>query len=356
MNATMFDRFGSAETLVWQETPTPVPGPDEVLIRLEWAAVNHLDIDVRNGQSGMAVSLPHVLGTEGTGTISAVGSMVKEWRIGQRVGTYAFRTCRRCRNCLLGRQNMCLDIVTLGGQRQGAYAEFIVVRDDQLVEVPDTLALRDALASYKLATAWEALVETAALQPNEVLLVTGAGGGVGLSAVMLAHRLGAKVIAATGSDRKNASLLALGASHVVNYRADDLVEVIRELTQGAGVDAVLDVAAGDGLRKAIAATRPGGRVAVVGAHAGETTEIDMLDLFRRHISIHGCGRYTTKILRRVFQELANGMAPVPVHREFALSDASEAHRVMESRDFLGRLLLNCRSGQPTDELSEARVN
>jgi len=346
MNATMFEQFGAAETLVWREIPTPVPGPDEVLIRLEWAAVNHLDIDIRNGESGMAVSLPHVLGTEGTGTISAVGSMVKDWRIGQRVGTYAFTTCRRCKNCLLGRQNMCLDIVTLGGQRHGAYAEFVLVRDDQLVEVPDKVSLREALASYKMATAWEALVETAALQPDDVLLVTGAGGGVGLSALLLAHRLGAKVIAATGSDKKNTSLLALGASHVVNYRSDDLVEAVRELTQGAGVDAVLDVAAGDGLRMAIAATRPGGRVAVVGAHAGETVEIDMLDLFRRHISIHGCGRYTTQILRTVFQKLADGMPAVPVHQEFALAHACEAHRVMESRDFLGRLLLHCGPGKP----------
>lgn len=355
MHASMFDRYGPAETLAWREVPKPAPGPDEVLVQLEWAAVNHLDIDIRNGVSGMAVSLPHILGTEGSGTVSAVGSRVKDWRIGQRVGTYAFTTCRRCKNCLLGRPNMCLDIVTLGGQRHGAYAQFLLVRDDQLVEVPDTVSLRDALASYKMATAWEALIETAALQSDDVLLVTGAGGGVGLSAVLLAHRLGAKVIAATGSDKKNTRLLALGASHVVNYRTDDLVAIVRELTQGAGVDVVLDVAAGDNLPKAIAATRPGGRVAVVGAHAGEKVAIDMLDLFRRHIAIHGCGRYTTKILRSVFGELADGMSAVPVHRAFALSDAAEAHRVMESRDFLGRLLLYCGLASP-DKPSEAPMH
>jgi NADPH:quinone reductase-like Zn-dependent oxidoreductase len=356
MYATVFERHGSDATLVWRELPTPVPAPDEVLIQLEWAAVNHLDIDIRNGVSGMAVGLPHILGTEGTGIISAMGSAVRDWHIGQRVGTYAFRTCRRCKNCLLGRQNMCMDIVTLGGQRAGAYAQYVLVRDDQLVEVPATVSLRDALASYKMTTVWEALVETAALQPNEVVLVTGAGGGVGLSAVLLAHRLGARVIAATGSDQKNATLLALGASHVVNYRSNDLVDVVRQLTQGAGVDVVLDVASGDGLRKVIAATRPGGRVAVVGAHAGERVEIDMLDLFRRHIAIHGCGRYTTKILKSVFQELANGMPPVPIHQAFALADAAKAHRVMESRDFLGRLLLYCGAGDALAIPSEAPMH
>lgn len=344
MKATVFERHGTAQALVGRDVPSPVPEADQIVLRLEWAAVNHLDLDIRNGVSGMAVSLPHTLGTEGTGTVFAVGSAVQRWRIGQRVGTYAFRTCRQCKNCLLGRQNMCLDVRTLGGQLPGTYAEHVVVREDQAVAVPEGLSLRNAIASYKYATAWEALVSTASLQPGEIVLVTGAGGGVGVSAVMLARHLGATVIAATGSDAKNERLLALGASHVVNYRAADLPAAVRALTGGAGVDLVLDVAAGDGLRNVIAATRPGGRIAVVGAHAGERVEVDMLDLFRRHISIHGCGRYTTDILQSVFQALARGLPPVPVHGVFALADAGLAHQVMEARDFFGRLLLYCGAG------------
>lgn len=344
MKATIFDRHGTAETLVSRDIPTPVAGPDEVLIRLEWAAVNHLDLDIRNGVSGMAVRLPHVLGTEGTGRVSAVGWGVRNWRIGQRVGTYAFRVCRRCKNCLLGRQNMCLAIVTLGGQLYGTYADYVLVREDQLVEVPDGVSLQSAISAYKLATAWEALVVTAALQSGEIVLVTGAGGGVGVSAVILARHLGATVIAATGSDEKNARLVALGAQHVVNYRTGDLEAMVKRLTQGAGVDLVLDVAAGEGLRHAISATRPGGRIAVVGAHAGERVEIDMLDLFRRHISIHGCGRYTTTILQSVFRELEKGIQPPPIHQVFALAKAGDAHRAMEARDFFGRLLLYCGPG------------
>lgn len=344
--------YGPAEMLVAGDVPTPAFGIDEVLVALEWAAVNHLDLDIRNGVSGMAVRLPHIMGTEGTGTVRAVGSAVRGWRVGQRVGTYAFRTCRRCKNCLLGRQNMCLGILTLGGQRPGTYAEYIVVREDQLVAVPDGVSLQSALASYKLATAWEALVMTAALQPREVILVTGAGGGVGVSAVILARHLGATVIAATGSEHKNTRLLELGADHVVNYRTGDLTATVKRLTDGAGVDMVLDVAAGEGLRDAIAATRPGGRIAVVGAHAGERVEIDMLDLFRRHIAIHGCGRYTTAILQTVFHALANGLRPAPIHRIFELGAAPEAHRLMETRDFFGRLLLHC---SPPSSLARAEV-
>ncbi len=340
MKAVVFERFGAPDVLHLCDVPTPEPAADEVVVALEWAGVNHLELDVRSGIAGMPVDLPHVLGTEGCGTVAAIGSAVGAWRVGDRVGTYAFRTCRRCRNCEQGRQNLCTDIVTLGVQRAGSYAQFVVVRDDQLVAVPDALSLRDATASYKLATCWEALVETTALQAGETVLVIGAGGGVGVCAVMLARALGATVIAATGSFEKNARLRELGAAHVIDYRREDLTAAVRTLTDGFGVDLVFDVAAGPGLRAAIAATRPGGRVAMVGAHAGEETAVDMLDLFRRHIAIHGCGRYTTKILQTIFSRLAAGMPTPPVHQAFALADAASAHRTMEGRAFFGRLLLD----------------
>ncbi|MGE0314255.1 MAG: alcohol dehydrogenase catalytic domain-containing protein [Lautropia sp.] len=341
MRATVIDAYGPAEVLRVREVPTPEPGADEVLVRLRWAGVNHLEIDVRNGVAGMPVTLPHIPGTEGVGEIAAVGTDVRRWTPGQRVGTCAFRTCGRCRSCRLGHANLCADIRTLGVQLPGSYAQYVVVREDQLVAIPDGLCSRAAIASYKLATAWEALVETLALQAGETLLVTGAGGGVGVSAVLLARELGATVIAASGSRDKHARLLALGATHVVDYRGEDLRARIRALTDGVGVDAVLDVAAGPVLRDAIAGCRPGGRVAVVGAHAGEETPIDMLDLFRRHIAIHGCGRYTARILEAVFARLAGGMSPVPVQQVFDLADAASAHRLIESRNFVGRLLLDC---------------
>ncbi len=149
--------------------------------------------------------------------------------------------------------------------------------------------------------------------------------------------------AATGSDEKNERLRQIGATYVLNYRTDALADRVRHLTAGNGVDVVFDVAAGPRLQKAIAATRPGGRVAVVGAHAGERVEIDMLDLFRRHIAIHGCGLYTPAILAAVFDTLCDGLPAAPVHAVYPLAQAAQAHRVLEGRDFFGRLLLRCAS-------------
>ena len=339
MKAVVVAAFGGPEGLKVRDVPDPDPGPHDVVIRLEYAAVNHLDLDIRSGESANKVIFPHVLGTEGVGTIEALGAEVGGWRTGQRVGTYAFRTCGDCAGCRAGRENMCAKVTTLGGQHWGAYAQLIRVRDDQVVALPDALPFAEAMASYKLATAWEGLVTTAGLQAGESVLVTGAGGGVGSAAVVLAHHLGARVIGATASDEKNERLKALGVEDVVNYCDEPLAEALHRITGGEGLDAVFDVAAGPNLSAAVRGLRWGGRAVVVGAHGGERVEVDMLDLFRRHVAIHGCGRYTRAILRSVFEARCGGLAMPPVHATFPLEQAAEAHRVMESRDFFGRLLL-----------------
>ena len=339
MRAVVIGRFGGPEVLRHREVPEPEPEPNEVVIRLDHAALNHLDLDIRNGRSGMKVAFPHVLGTEGVGTIDAVGARVKGWAVGQRVGTFAFRTCGDCPGCRASRENMCARVTTLGGQHWGAYAEKIIVREHQVVALPDVLSFEDAIASYKLATAWEGLVETAALRAGESILVTGAGGGVGSAAVVLAKHLKARVIAATGSDEKNASLKALGADEVINYSTEPMTDALERTTGGNGLDAVFDVASGPNLLAGVQALRWGGRAVVVGAHGGERMEVDMVDLFRRHVSIHGCGRYTRAILAGVFEARCKDLPKPPVHAVFPLAKAAEAQRVMESRKFFGRLLL-----------------
>ena len=339
MKAVVMTGFGGPEVLEVREVPDPEPGPQEVVVRLDHAALNHLDLDIRNGVAGMQVAFPHVLGTEGVGVIETVSARARGWAAGQRVGTFAFRTCGDCPGCRSGRENMCARVTTLGGQQWGAYAERICVRDDQLVALPDALSFEDAMASYKLATAWEGLIETAALQAGESVLVTGAGGGVGSAAIVLACHLGARVIAASGSDEKNERLTALGADAVINYQTEPLADALARITGADGVDAVFDVAAGPHLVTAVRALRWGGRAVVVGAHGGERIEVDMLDLFRRHVAIHGCGRYTRAILASVFEARSTGLPKPPVHAVFPLAEAAEAHRVMHSRNFVGRLLL-----------------
>jgi len=339
MHAVVFDTFGDPDVLAYREVPPPTLAPDEVLVRLRRAAVNHLDLDIRSGVSGMPVAFPHILGTEGVGEIAHLGDQVSDWRIGQRVGTYAFHTCGVCVNCRAGRINMCTVIRTLGGDRWGTYATHIAVHRSQLVAIPDGLDDDPAIASYKYATAWEALVDTVRLQPGETVLVIGAAGGVGSAAARLAVHLGATVIGAAGSAKKTDYVMGLGAAHCIDYTQEDLAAGVLRLTQGVGVDVVFDVAGGETLRRAIRATRHGGRIAVVGAHGGEDVTIDFVDLFRRHIAIHGCGRYTPAILARVFAMLGAGLPAATIAARFPLKDAAKAHIAMARRDFVGRFVL-----------------
>lgn len=339
MHAVVFDSFGDTNVLDYREVVPPALRPDEVLVRLHRAAVNHLDLDIRSGVSGMTVARPHVLGTEGVGEVVELGVTVADWQVGRRVGTYAFHTCGLCDNCRAGRINMCTAIRTLGGDRWGTYATHIAVHQSQLVAIPDALGDEPAIASYKYATAWEALVDTVKLQSGETVLVIGAAGGVGSAATQLAVHLGARVIGAAGSAQKAAYVEGLGAAQCIDYSQEDLAEAVLRYTDGVGADVVFDVAGGETLRQAVKATRHGGRIAVVGAHAGEEVTIDFVDLFRRHISIHGCGRYTPAILARVFEMLGAGLPAAAIAGRFPLKDAAQAHIAMARRDFVGRFVL-----------------
>lgn len=339
MKAIVLNKFGGVDNLIYEEAPTPEVGPNDVLIRLHMAAVNHLDIDVRKGVSGLPVTLPHILGTEGAGEVAAVGDSVTIFKPGDRVATFAIQACGDCANCENGQENTCLNLQTLGGSLRGTYAEYVKVDSRQPVPLPDGLSFETAVAGFKFGVAHEALALTAKLGRGETILVTGAGGGVGSSAVQYARYLGGRVIAATGLDEKCERALALGADHAINYLAEDLGEAVLERTSGRGVDVAFDMSGGKVLQQCLAALAPGGRLVTVGAHAGERVEIDMIAVFRKHLSILGCGRMTRDIVAHMFDLMASGeLAPV-IYRHFDLKDVAEAHAIMESRRFFGRMLL-----------------
>lgn len=339
MKAVQIDAFGGPEVLSYRDVPDDDPGPDDVVIAVEVIGVNHLDIDVREGVSGLPVELPHTLGTEAAGTVAEVGTAVTGFAPGDPVTTFAFRSCGQCRACRDDRPNLCGAIGTLGGHYPGTYAERLVVPAQHVVRRPEALSPEQTVASYKLATAWEALVDTGRLRAGETLAVTGAGGGVGSAAVILARHLDATVIGIASSDARCARIDEIGADHTINYRTQDLTQTLLDLTGGDGVDVVFDVAGGANLTAALQGTARGGRALVVGAHGGEVVPVDMVDLFRRHIAILGCGRYTKANLDTVLARRVAGLPQPPVHAVLPLADAAEAHRIMESRDFFGRLLL-----------------
>lgn len=340
MKAVTMKRHGGRDALIFEEIDTPKPGAGEVLIRLYAAGVNHVDIDIRNGISGMHTSLPHILGVDGAGEIADLGPEVTRWKIGDRVAPHFILNCGICRNCRKGRDNICSSFSILGANQWGTYAEYVVVPAHTMVPIPNGLSYESAAAGgVPFATAWEGLVTTANVKPGETVLINAAGSGVGSSAIQVAKLAGARVIASAGSDEKLRRARELGAHGVINYHDTSLSDAVLDMTAGNGVDVALDMVGGTILLQTIQSLSSGGRLATVGAHAGEKVKIDMIEVFRKHISIHGCGRSTKSVFEKVFDLMADGALRPIIHQKFPLAQAGEAHKIMESRNFFGRMIL-----------------
>lgn len=341
MRAVRFHEYGPPEVLRYEEVPDPVPGPDDALVRVRACAVNHVDIDMRNGTSRLPITLPHTLGFEVAGDVVAVGDRVGEVKPGDRVAPLYQIHCRECEWCSRGEHMHCERIQMLGVQLPGGYAEYVVAPAWALLRLPDSLGYEDAAAiQTTFSTVWHALVTRARLQEGDWVLVNAAGSGVGTAGVQVARLLGARVIAAAGADFKLERALGHGAEAVVNYSTEDLAKRVRELTGGRGVDVVMECVGGDVLRASLEALAKDGRVVTVGGHAGEVVPVDVILLFRHQWSLIGSVRATAAEIRHVVDLVAEGKLRPVVHDVFALADAADAHRVLEDRRQYGKLILS----------------
>jgi NADPH:quinone reductase-like Zn-dependent oxidoreductase len=349
MKAAVIHGYGEEFNILrYEDVATPEPGPGEVLVRVRASAVNHCDTDLRRGLYGGerlgvdgAEPFPWVMGVDACGEVAAIGAGVDGFSEGDRVSPHFMLSCGTCRACIDGKENICESAGILGVTSWGGYAEYVKCRPNHLIRIPDALSFEDAVAGQiPFATAWEALVEVAQIRAGESVLITAAGGGVGSAAVQIARLAGARVIAAAGSDDKLEKARALGADEVINYTTQDIGAACRELTDGRGVDAVLEMIGGRILKQSIDALAQGGRMAIIGAHGGEQVDIDVVEFFRKHITVHGAGRSTKAQVGRVLDLMATGKLKPVIHASYPLSDVATAHEVMQSRNFFGRMILS----------------
>ncbi len=341
MKAVRFHEYGTASVLRHEDALEPAVGPEDVLIRVRAVGLNHVDIDMRNGSSRLPLQLPHTLGFESGGDVAAVGSAVMDFAEGDRVTPLYQVACRTCEPCIAGRQQFCRRLEMLGVQRAGGYAEYLVVPERAVVRMPEAMTYDQAASTQTtFATAWHCLITRGRVQPGETVLISAAGSGVGSSGIQVAKRAGARVITSAGTNEKLDRAKALGADFVVNYREQDLTQVVREATDGTGVDLVLEHVGGEIFERSLAAVATGGRVVVCGGHAGEVVQLDLIELFRNEWSVIGCARATESELRTVIELVGRGELSPIVSERFALEDAVHAHEVMEQRQQFGKLLLH----------------
>lgn len=338
--ASAFSEYGGPEVLRWQRLEDPVPGPDDVLIEVHACGLNHADLDSRAGTSPWEFEMPHVLGAEFAGVVAELGSNVAEWVVGQPVTAEPQYSCGRCAECLSWSADVCPHYTMIGIDTWGGYGELVRVPARQVIRM-DSLdqAVTAASALCVVSTAWHMVTSIAEIRPGECVLVPSASGGVASSLVQCARIAGAKVIASVGRREKIDAVRALGADEVFVHADVSPSQAIGELTRGAGVDAVLDTTGGPLFADHLRCLRRHGRIALCGAHAGGTTEIDLMELFVRGLRIVGSRLPTPKDIRTALRLSLEGKITVPVARTFFQAQAAGAHAFLARREHVGKVVL-----------------
>src|SRR5512140_2550487 len=222
MKAVVFRQHGGPEVLEYTDFPTPEPKPGEVLVRLQYAALNRVDVTVRRGWPGLKLDLPHIPGCDGAGTVAAIGPDVTQLAVGDRVAINANLGCGKCDYCLAGQDNMCRNWHLLGETVRGTYAEYISLPERQLYKLPADFDLRAAAGTALVyQTAWHSLITRGQLRPGETVLIVGAGGGVNSASVQVAKLAGAKVIVVASNEAEAALAESLGADRVIERSKDE---------------------------------------------------------------------------------------------------------------------------------------
>ncbi len=342
MKAIVIHEFGPPDVLKYQDVPDPPPREGEVRIRVHAATVNRvLDVSVRAGREGArGPTLPLIPGVDCAGIIDAVGPGVRHWQPGMRVaaaGVMPLELCSEDAADYKGPRGM------MGIKRPGGFAELVCVPACAAIALPDRLDFHHAAVVMRhVPTAWNLLFHVAELKTGETVLVMGAGGNLGSIGIQIAKNvIGATVIAAAGSDDRAQMGLALGADHAVNYNTHDLRAEIMKITGGKGVDVLYDnIANPKVLPQAFRAIGYEGRLVTAGAHAGPNVTIDFSYLYHQRITIKGMPGFHPPDVPKCFAAAADGLIETQIERILPLSQAAEAHRLVESGESQGKIVLD----------------
>lgn len=343
MKAVLFHRHGGPEVLEVADVPTPEPGPGQVRVSLHFAALNRLDIWVRNGWPGIKLEYPHIPGADGAGVVSAAGPGVNRWAPGDRVVINANLACGECPACIAGQENLCQYWELLGETRSGTYAEEVIVPQQNLLRVPDDFDLAAAAAaSLVYHTAWHSLITRGRVRPGETVLVVGASGGVNTASIQIARLAGAEVYVVGSSSEKLDLAASLGAHHLIDRSQEsNWSKTVYLLTGKRGVDVIVDNV-GTTFPLSFRAAAKGGRILTVGNTGGPVFEIDNRYIFSKHLSILGSTMGTRRDFSTVMGMVFSGRLKPVMGRRFPLVEAAAAQQSLEDGIQFGKIILTIR--------------
>jgi NADPH2:quinone reductase len=342
MKAIVIHEYGPPDVLRYEDVPDPTPRDGEIRIKVHAATVNRvLDVSLRAGREQYrGPVLPLIPGVDCAGVVDAVGPHVSRWRAGDRVaaaGVMPLEICAENGSGYKGPQGM------MGIKRPGGFAELIAVPACAAVAVPEPLDFhRAAVVMRHVPTAWNLLAHVAELKQGETVLIMGAGGNLGSIGIQIAKNvIGAKVIAAAGSDDRVKLGIDLGADFGVNYATQNIRDEVLRLTHGKGVDVIYDnIANPKVLPLAFEAIGMDGRLVTAGAHAGPHVSINFSHLYHKRITIKGRPGFTPSDLPDCLAAAAEGKVVPQIDKIMPLSHAAEAHRLIEENGGQGKIVLD----------------
>jgi NADPH2:quinone reductase len=323
MKAIQISKPGGPEVLVPAERPNPVPKPHEILIKVAAAGVNRPDVAQRQGNYAPPPDASDLPGLEVAGEVTAIGADVKLWKVGDKV-------------CAL--------------VHGGGYAELCVTPEVQALPVPKGLSMVEAASLPEtFFTVYSNVYDRGRLAAGESLLVQGGSSGIGVTAIQMAAAMGNRVFATAGSDEKCAACVKLGAEKAINYKTQDFVAEIKAATGGKGVDVVLDMVGGSYVPRELKCIAEDGRLVFIATLGGAKTEIEIFEVMRKRITISGStlrprpvafkGAIAKNLREKVWPLIDAGKIKPVIYKTFPLAQASEAHRLMESSQHIGKIVL-----------------
>src|SRR5687768_769075 len=323
MRAVEITRPGGPEVLAPAVRPVPAPNANEILIKVAAAGVNRPDVAQRSGIHPPPPDASDLPGLEVAGEVLAVGASVQTFKPGDKV-------------CAL--------------VHGGGYAEYCVAPEVQALPVPKNLSMVEAASLPEtFFTVWGNVYDRGRLAPGESLLVQGGSSGIGVTAIQMAAATGNRVFATAGSDEKCAACVRLGAEKAINYRTQDFVAEIKAATGGKGVDVILDMVGGDYVPKELKCLAAEGRLVFIAFLRGAKTELDINEVMRRRLTITGStlrprpveykGYLARNLREKIWPLIEAGKIKPEIYKTFALEQAADAHRLMESSQHIGKIVL-----------------
>lgn len=340
MKAFQLIAHGAPGQFQLRDVPDPVPAPDEVVARVRACGLNRLDLWLEEAGLPVPIQLPRTPGGEISGEVAVVGKAVTDWKVGDRVAIQSNLFCGKCEFCARGDESICLNSQLLGVQKDGGFAEQVVVPARVLACLPNNVSFEDSAAlTLAGSTAMHMLTRRASVKPGDWVLVIGASSGVGSNAIQIAKGLGAHVITTGSTAAKRELGLALGAEFAIDSTLEDWAAEVRKITNKRGVDVVVEHVGGPVLLQCFNCLARGGTIVTCGATAGREVPIKLWGMFVREQKLVGSyGRSRADIIATL-DWASKGKIKPAIDRVYNLTNAAEAFAALRNRQVMGKVIV-----------------